>query len=57
MTNKTKLLPELLLGSILLFIGLYKMEHNIILNSFISLIGLILIILYFMLNFVIKNKN
>jgi hypothetical protein len=57
MTNRTKLLPELIFGTILLVMGLYKMEENIILNSLISLLGVILIMVYVLLNFVIKSKR
>jgi len=57
MGNKTKLLPELILGLILLVIGLYKMEENILLNTTISLAGIMLIIIYIMLNFIIKKQD
>ncbi len=57
MGNKTKLLPELILGLILLVIGLYKMEENILLNTTISLAGIMLIIIYIVLNFIIKKQD
>jgi hypothetical protein len=57
MTNRTKLLPEFIFCTILLVMGLYKMEENIILNSLISLLGVILIMVYVLLNFVIKSKR
>jgi hypothetical protein len=57
MQNKTKLMPELIFGTILLVMGLYKMEENIILNSLISLLGVILIMVYVLLNFVIKRTK